>query len=260
NKWVLGGLELSTPYADLIPDILLNIHSRIPEDIIPPEDNDGILLCDLVWTRDVYAIGHLIIDIIEKYIPNVNLNESTLRWAELRATAQEMIQSNPNSRPTISEVLRSSFFTENVVIDVVEKFLRELRALDPQQKRENFIRLYNDLFSIPVQTIAKHVLPFVLVTDIFAEPGADIFLDNFLSAKYSKDKPDSALLPKEIFTQMVVPFIVDSFKLRHYHVRLMLLKLIDKCIHELLEHDKFILDTIIFPEVVLNSIHHYNLN
>ncbi|KAJ3113705.1 Protein-associating with the carboxyl-terminal domain of ezrin, partial [Nowakowskiella sp. JEL0407] len=248
NKWVLGGLELSTHFKQVNAALLPKIHARIPDETIPPEDLEESPNFSLVSARDLFAIGHLIINIIDTCIQPINQDRFSLSWHELRDLALQMTRPDPTLRPPSHSLSTHPFFSKNKVIKVINNFLGELRTLSPTRKVQYFSELYADLKDISTQTIVKYVLPVLLVPDMFAEPGADRFFAQLLGKSSNLDE---VLLPREIYMQFVTPFVIESLKLRQYHVRIVLLKLLDGFISSLLEFDKQVFEKVIFPEIMI---------
>ncbi|KND00058.1 SCY1 protein kinase [Spizellomyces punctatus DAOM BR117] len=258
RKWVLGGMEYVTSFDENPAAILPKVHLHFPKDSIPPEDvtptkQEGIQ----PDARDAYALGKLISGLIVPFMTaskTTKHTSSVFVWGSLQSAAERLSSQDPADRPRVEDVLHDSFFEDNIFINVVEKFLKEIRAIDPEIKRERFSHLAAEIRLLPPAATVNYVLPLVLTRDTLSETGAKAFYDLLFVPKIGKSGKgrDSAagILPVDIYDEQVLPFIEEMLKVRTYNVRMVMLELFDRYLPELLEWDKSLLHSILIPELV----------
>lgn len=83
--------------------------------------------------RDSHALGTLILNVIAD-----SETSNAFRWDQLRTFAQLMVSPEESERPTAGEALRSPFFAENALVQIVEQFLKEIPGVLPEEKTRLF--------------------------------------------------------------------------------------------------------------------------
>ncbi|KAJ3330624.1 Protein-associating with the carboxyl-terminal domain of ezrin [Blyttiomyces sp. JEL0837] len=267
--WLLGGMEFVTPVNEITKDFISKLQIFLPDEVRAPEDVDkDIPASNGPQARDLYALGNLLTVILAPFVAPQNVVSGELFcWRELQSVVDRMMSRNPNKRPTVNEVLGHRFFADNPLICTVESFLRDIRALPMDKKRDGFVKLADTVRKIPQSTMVAYVLPKVLRKELFAEPGIEVFfaelfsspnetrtstfdpLRRGLAATRSSDSPP--LVPPTTYKQYVLPFIAEMLKVREYDVRLVMLRLIDHYFISLIDDDYLFFQKEMIPELIL---------
>ncbi|KAI8590356.1 hypothetical protein BDZ88DRAFT_394839 [Geranomyces variabilis] len=229
NTWVVGGMEYATGFDDYsISEMLPKLHQHYPPDAIPPEDTpEGKQAPDTL--KDARA--------------------SDFRWQELQQFADRLMSPAWEDRPRVVDALRHPWFTENVLINVVELFLKNIRVVHPDVKRMRFQELPDELRSLSVTTLTSHVLPLVLTESFASEPGVELFFEQLFVPRV--DDSVRGILPPSSYCELVLPFVESMLRVRTYNVRLLMLSLFHCYLAELLHWDDTLLQRLIVPELVL---------
>ncbi len=61
-----------------------------------------------------------------------------MNWAKLIADAKPMLSKDPRVRPTIESLLQTDFFRSNPLINIIQDFLMEIRAISIPDKVKMF--------------------------------------------------------------------------------------------------------------------------
>ncbi|KAI9190760.1 uncharacterized protein BJ171DRAFT_590953 [Polychytrium aggregatum] len=248
----------------LMSDFNQGIHEFIAKDQIPPEDSSEDLDLNPVEARDSYSLGFLISYLIAPYTPasRISTNEKKgdtvfINWAVLQGLADRMVLERPRRRLKPKDVMSSSCFEDNVLIQVIEKFLKQIRGYPLEQKEAMFASLPQRLSLLPPSTLAAYALPYILSVEMFLEPQAFHFYQLLLGQKYNTTVPeegcdDIAVIPKALYIRYVIPYILKLFKLRSYDVRITLLKLFHNYIDLLIQNlDRETIRGVLVPELLV---------
>ncbi|KAJ3084966.1 Protein-associating with the carboxyl-terminal domain of ezrin [Quaeritorhiza haematococci] len=207
RRWVLGGMELVDSFTDPCTEHVSRVHACLPEDLIPPEDLDENLR-DLAYPKEVkdsFALGQLIGQIIAPFVAPRTVRAKREKdgelfpWPDLQSYADAMASRNPARRPRAKDVLGSSFFADNLFLDIVERFFKEIRGISPEIKRRKL-----------------------------SEPGAEAFYEELFVSRpsYSDDEQGmqvnsedhrnsrfQPLLSRETYRQYIIPFVSQMLRL-----------------------------------------------
>ena len=204
--------------------------------------------------------GRLISKLIEPFLPSSKTQEDSeiFRWNQLENICDQMSAVNPRDRFDIQRVLQHKVFVENVLIEVVETFLKKIRVIPDEAKAKMFRELFFKLHCLPVKTVNEFILPLVLKQELFSEPGAIYFYDHLFSPSFGLKRnnsshdlfPHMTLVTRESYANQIVPFLRLAFTVRQYDTRIVLLLLIDKFIDTMSEIDEFALSSVIIPEII----------
>lgn len=200
------------------------------------------------WARDAYATGKLISAFIAQFVETENRSPAAtlFPWFELQMAADRLATPSPLDRIRVEDALSSPFFTNNVLINVVERFLKDIRAVDPDEKRERFqcVMLYgcgkrflthkhcfrqlpHEIRSLPSATVGRYVLPLLLNRDLLSESGVETLYESLLVPRYgslTKCRKEG-ILPTDLYDERILPFIDEMLRVRTYNVRLVMLQL-----------------------------------
>ncbi|KAJ3145960.1 Protein-associating with the carboxyl-terminal domain of ezrin [Geranomyces michiganensis] len=256
KKWVLAGMEFATGFDEAVADLLPKLHKYYPSDAIPPEDTpdgkSGQVPGLQPDSRDSYSLGKLITAIIKPMLASGTLSDrppTEFRWQELQQFADRLMSPAWEDRPRIVDALRHPWFTGNVLINVVELFLRDIRVFDPDAKRARFQQLPNQLRSLSVATLTSHVLPIVLSESFASEPGVEVFFEQLFVPR--TDDGARGILPLSSYCELVLPFVEAMLRVRTYNVRVLMLSLFNCYFTELQHWDDTLLQSVIIPELLL---------
>ncbi|KAJ3034109.1 Protein-associating with the carboxyl-terminal domain of ezrin [Rhizophlyctis rosea] len=238
RKWVLGELQYVSERDPALTPILQKV---LPTEMLPPNfEKDATD----PFKFDVYAFGCLIEQLVEQLA-----DEGPFQWRQLHALTKRMRSPEPSERPTLIEALRDPFFLENTLVVVVENFLKEIKTLDVTDKIEHFGELPARLRALPASTTVAYVLPLMLDKDLFSEPGCEtLFRQLFVPLRPNGEE---GILPLQSYALHVLPFIEEMLVVREYHVRIILLHLLDKYCGDLLEYNRSLLESTLIPELVI---------
>eukprot|EP00842_Homolaphlyctis_polyrhiza_P003724 jgi/Hompol1/4352/HPOL_003593-RA len=259
RKWVLGNLEFARSTDRISSDLIEKISFYYPDAIAIPEDQDPNLNSSPSPARDCFAVAQLISIIIAPYLMPEQSQSGALAfaWRNLQDSADRMASRAPESRPSIFTVLDTPFFRNNVLIEVVEKFLKEIRAIPPELKHSMFGQLFSKLLCLPPKTVNEFLLPRILNHELFAEPGAhefysELFTPGFALSSRVTSSPESAhIITREAYIGLIVPFLKQCFAIRQFETRVFMLRTIDRYIDVLCEVEPDILESLIIRELVL---------
>ncbi|KAI9095111.1 hypothetical protein DFS34DRAFT_186357 [Phlyctochytrium arcticum] len=267
GRWVLGGMEHVCSFEESSTVKLGKIHLHLPEEYTPPEDQSENSAGIQPDARDAYGLGVLIRALIGPYLKREK-PAGSFDWKLLDICAKNLSETAADDRPRIEDVLATEFFENNVFLDVVEKFLKEVRVIDAEVKKERFGELPTDLQELSTQNIVKYVLPLVLNRDMMSEPGADAFYAQLLIPS-RENEHGPGVLPVKEYDEHILPFIEEMWRVRSYNVRIVLLQLFHRLvvqndvlrstyqlddrsyITELLNWDGSLLQGMIIPEIIL---------
>ncbi|KAI8913904.1 hypothetical protein DFJ77DRAFT_431250, partial [Powellomyces hirtus] len=228
HRWVVGGMEYATSFDDSAAEILPKLHQHYPEDAIPPEDTAPPKEGTQPDARD----------------------HNGFDWLELQLLADRLIAPIPEDRPRVVDVLRSPWFEENVLINVVELFLKEIRVIDPHVKRMRFKHLPEELRSLSLPTLTSYVLPLILSEEFASEPGVDAFFEQLFVPHVEGQLQNVGILPVFAYDEHILPFIESMLRIRTYNVRIIMLSLFNCYLNELLQWEHTLLQNLIIPELM----------
>ncbi|KAI8820395.1 uncharacterized protein EV422DRAFT_479493, partial [Fimicolochytrium jonesii] len=178
-------------------------------------------------------------------------------WTGLHAIADALASANPTERKRASEVVRSEWFEGNPIINVVENFLKEIRVVPVEVKKERFRHLPTELRALPLNTTISYVLPLVLTPEFASEPGAQGLYEQLFTPLHYVDGTDhhseepQGLLPIETYKETVLPFIVRLWRSRSYSARMLVLDLFECYFTHLLTQQPTNLESLLIPELIL---------
>jgi hypothetical protein len=139
---MLGGMEYVTPFKDFNAEKLRKV---IPESLLLPEDSPSNKFHGTPAMRDYYYAGNWIIGILSTIHEgssgtraSIHEREGVWKIDSLNELASKMCCLKPSERLSISQTLEDSFFSENPLIFILEKFLKEIRTLKPNEKLAGF--------------------------------------------------------------------------------------------------------------------------
>ncbi|KAJ3278364.1 Protein-associating with the carboxyl-terminal domain of ezrin [Borealophlyctis nickersoniae] len=247
RRWVLGEMQFVSSIAEVNASFISGLQQAVASQILPPEDSHPTSpkKAPDPRTRDVYALGRFITALTEPLDDTQHL-----QWTLLHEVARKMMANDPLERPTIREVLGSPFFEDNALVEVVE-FLKDIKGVGREEKIEMFNQLPVKVRTIPISTIVAHILPLVLSKEIFSEPGAETFFRSLFTPTRDPASGDG-ILPPEAYALHVLPFIEEMVGIREWHVRIIMLRLLDGYLNDLVEHNRYILESVLVSEVRKN--------
>ncbi|KAJ3412366.1 Protein-associating with the carboxyl-terminal domain of ezrin [Chytridiales sp. JEL 0842] len=278
RRWLLGGMEFLTPFKQIDQSLLTKMRAFMPKDIYCEEDNQENSLPD---ERDSYSVGRLVQTIVnsvfaakrakEEAASNMRISERDLDsstsldalfpWYEVKRIADDICSAKPTSRPSAEDLIASPFFSHNPLIFVSETFLREIRTLSNDQKEDGFRKLVDAMRTLPSSTVITYILPKVLSKDLFVEPGVEAFFqDLFMNRSNEEEVVDlqqihqtttksTTLLPKDTYSQYVVPFMMEMIKLRDFDIRVVMLTLFESYAPIMAKNDPEYFQNTLVPEI-----------
>ncbi|KAI9012874.1 hypothetical protein BC832DRAFT_267835 [Gaertneriomyces semiglobifer] len=247
GRWVIGGMEYTAPLGQINQKTLEIAGSHIGYSMEETEGDEKHKARETTpppHARDSYCLGRLILAIIEPYASSL---DSPFRWDLLRDAAERLSSPDPFSRPTPAEILKEPFFRDNVLISVYD-FLQNIQATPQSEKVEVFNRLAANVRSLPVSTIEQYVLPDVLTLGFISEPGVEEFLGHLFVPLRKNDA--FGIVPSEVYVKTICPFLEEMWRGRSLEGRVVLLKLFQNYVHELVEWDESLLTSLIIPELI----------
>jgi hypothetical protein len=156
-----------------------------------------------------------------------------LFWNDLQAVAQRLTSNDPTARPSVQQVLKSDFFVKNALINVVEVFLKDIRAVAQEAKVLQFrfevpddSDLSAKLRCLPEPTIEGMVFPHLLTAEMFIEPGATSFFEELFGQHYAAPQTNEPLISRKMYIDNIIPFINSLFQVKQLETRCNLLTLI----------------------------------
>ncbi|KAI9331881.1 hypothetical protein BDR26DRAFT_1010801 [Obelidium mucronatum] len=299
RTWLLGGLEYTTPFKDINKSFTSSLMqccaaaaiteggataaatAAAAREIIPPEDFDPNVIPGKVETRDFFALGHLLTVLLSNLVSTSRrtkqqhhhhqqnqqpFDPEVFDWRELQRMADMMVAMSPAKRMTVDQVLSHPVFSKNQFLFVVDHFLKNVRALEPSEKILGFKRIAPLIRKLPASTVTAYILPNILNTELFSEPGIEIVLKDMFSQKTttatmttttavaaSLDESTTMgdLFPASIFVNFVVPFISKNIKRREFDIRRIMLKLYPCYFEELFKADPHHFLTAVMPEILI---------
>ncbi|KAJ3017982.1 Protein-associating with the carboxyl-terminal domain of ezrin [Thoreauomyces humboldtii] len=250
RRWVLGGMEFVTDFDESVTELLPKMHQYLSPEAIPPEDAGPADEGTQPDSRDAFALGKLITHCIKRFLEASTTGShlsNGFDWFELQVLADNLSTASPETRLRVVDVLRAPWFSNNVLINVVENFLKEVRGVHPEIKRLRFQQLPDELRSLSVPTLETYVLPLVLTAEFASEPGAEPFFEHLFTPRNG----DRGILSTESYDEYVLPFIESTLRLRTYNTRLLMLSLFNCYFAELLHWDSTLLTSLIIPELTV---------
>ncbi|KAH6570224.1 hypothetical protein BASA60_007828 [Batrachochytrium salamandrivorans] len=262
RRWVIGDMEFVREKAQMTPETISLLHAKLKSKDAALEDTkeQDIWGKDSVFSMDCYATGHLISDIIRPYLNSAvsNPESHSFLWDQLEESAELMRTKDAASRPSIKDLLSTPFFKNSILIEIVEKFLKEIRVISPDIKIQMFSQLYSKLYFLPQETVNTFLLPMFLNHELFAEPGAFDFFTELLSpaslnssSVASLHKESQPIITCEAYSAQIVPFIRRTFSIRQFETRLFMLKMIDKYVDFTCDVDDTFLEAVLIPELIV---------
>ncbi|RDD44380.1 Protein-associating with the carboxyl-terminal domain of ezrin [Trichoplax sp. H2] len=226
--WKLGGMEYTRSYRNINAEFLRQTTKYRCSDAISPEEKSGKFDPSLSssQSRDVYAFGRLVMSLKEKF--EIENDEVVQRFTN-RISEQCLID-DPKLRSKFGQLMKEEIFTENDLLDLVT-FLNNITLKSNIEKQEFFRYLAKRLRRYRSATIVRRLLKMLLSRFALAEPFASVHFFPHLFAprenhNHSKDFIDGKINPiitMDLFKEEVIPIIVKLFKVRHKHVRLLIL-------------------------------------
>ncbi|KAK6098863.1 hypothetical protein MT418_000342 [Batrachochytrium dendrobatidis] len=258
RRWVIGNMEFVRNIDQMTPEFIASLNSILPQN---QAGLDNPTLCHkdtLVFSRDCVAMGYLISDLIKSYIQHdvSTLVEHRFPWDKLEESAAHLRSNSTTSQLSIKKVLDTPFFKDSMLIEIVERFLKDIRAIHPENKAKMFSGLYAQLHCLSQGTVNDFLLPKLLNHELFVEPGAANFFMELLTPTTSfslglSGMESLSVITKEAFSAHIVPFIHKTFTVRQYETRILLLKMLDRYIDFVCDVDELILKNTIIPELII---------
>jgi serine/threonine protein kinase len=114
-------MEFLKSFDEMTPEFIEKLGKSISETIRPPEDLDKELTVDQIESRDYYALGHLMMDLIAPFLTPAYIQSSVdnMNWKEIQAYVDQCCSRNPSKRISPKSLLDSPFFKNNILIDIV---------------------------------------------------------------------------------------------------------------------------------------------
>ncbi|TPX43246.1 hypothetical protein SeMB42_g04803 [Synchytrium endobioticum] len=275
GRWLIGGMELVTRFDDLSPIMRSKLRTFLPPDIVPPEDMDPTIQGEPA-SRDSYALGFLLSDIISRFLvatkpilpspvsatPGVSSSTSlpgheddnptdhadsqtNYDWTCLQDIADKMVSRQPVKRPRPQEILKSPFFTHNAFANAVAA-LGGIRTFDSNKKRQIFAELPKKLVLVSQQTIVNYILPLLLNPEFFSEPGSTATFSAIFSCQ-----GDNHLISPTDYQNFIIPFLKDMWTIRRLDVRRGLLDTFEKYIDALIDSDAPFVEGTLLNEILI---------
>nr|KAJ3422452.1 Protein-associating with the carboxyl-terminal domain of ezrin [Polyrhizophydium stewartii] len=211
-------------------------------------------------SRDCFALGRVISTIIAPLVSQQKLAPSStaFAWGQLNDLTTQLSVRSPSERPTVRMVLDAPFFRNNVLIEIVERFLKQIRVIAPAFKERMFQQLFTKFQCLPSKTVNDFVLPMLLKYELFSEPGADEFFLELLSPSpalparpISSPFEPQPVISRDAYARHIVPFIRRAFTVRQFETRLFLLRALDRFVDVACDVDETLLESVVIPEVCL---------
>ncbi|KAJ3348348.1 hypothetical protein HDU83_001364 [Entophlyctis luteolus] len=219
RTWLLGGLELAAPFhsKSLAGTILLG-RTTAPEDHNPSAVIQGNDYSP--GARDIYALGHLLSILLAPHVAPTATTADVHRifdWRALQVLADAMCAMNPANRGSLVSVLAHPVFSQNSFLYYAGKFLPCMRAMEAAEKIAGFGKIGQLFRKLPESTVVAYIIPKLLNTDLFGEPGIELILSDVFSP--------NGLLSSSIYVNFIIPFISQHVKSREFVIRKTMLRL-----------------------------------
>ncbi|KAJ3245190.1 Protein-associating with the carboxyl-terminal domain of ezrin [Chytriomyces hyalinus] len=254
RQFLVGGLEFTNPFQDMTRLFTRSLAACIPRDMIPPEDTDPHVLSGTCpEARDYFAMGILLSVLLERWVEQNDAGANAVfDWRELQRLADMMMSMNPGKRISIDTVLMDPVFAKNQFIYIAYDFLRNVRAFGAEEKVAGFKKILALVNTLPHSTVTAYLLPQILNTELFSEPGIEVVLRDLFSQKTAfRNASAPGILPPSIFVHFVLPFVSKSIKRREFDVRRVMLRLFPCYFEELFQSDPQHFLACILPEILI---------
>lgn len=150
-------MEFVKAIDEIDEEFIQTLHSFLPESSHPPEDIDEDLVFqhiyaevmhstkqltqapEVIESRDFFALGQLLGEIISPFLTPLYIQtiQDNVSWKDLQSSLDIMCARNPDLRLSPRSVLGTTFFKDNVLIDIVETF-KEIQGIQADIKRRLF--------------------------------------------------------------------------------------------------------------------------
>lgn len=211
--WKLGGFEFAFPTNSQESfELLKATQSFQNAKAIPPEHTLNTDVSDTwpVGARDSWALGVLISE-------HLNLPSSN----ELSDLIAKM-KSSPHTRPEMSALLNSSYFTKEHSYANLHRLLKEFPLRSPQETRIFFQDLFSSLKRLPRDLLCKTFLHKLKKYHVLVDSEAQCFLPHFFTIKHSNPNVEG-LLDVDEWKKHMEDFVLWSFSQRDRRLRIVLL-------------------------------------
>ncbi|GAB1598012.1 protein-associating with the carboxyl-terminal domain of ezrin-like [Argonauta hians] len=256
GTWKLGAFEHACRFEQLTPKFLENCRAFRNEDAITPEEKtDNLCISSkAMHVLDAYSFGKL----AEEFVEQLSNLGDLFKTFELRIQ-DEYLSQDPKQRPPLRSLLNDRLFKyENHFLEV-KLFLINITLKSAEEKTDFFGRVVSVLHEYPEELVGSQLVHLLLSRFVVINKDAVEYLLPSLLIPQQDESTDtndtlssslcsSSIFCKRLFKKYVIPELVNIFKVREVHIRLLLLKYF----HYYVElFDKEEIEEVIFPQLLL---------
>eukprot|EP00041_Stephanoeca_diplocostata_P034796 m.1204706 g.1204706 ORF g.1204706 m.1204706 type:complete len:793 (-) comp24581_c0_seq5:2274-4652(-) len=243
GEWRLGHLEHTKLSKDLNIEYLRDTSAYRDSRTVTPEEtaclaNSGTMEGSSGQERDVFAFGHLVVDVLENVAAEHRDAGRFLEYAK-----RELLSPSPRTRPSISKVLQHAFFANNALVKA-KIFLKTITVKTSAEKERFFTNLKRSIKKFPSGLVVRQLLRQLLSRVMLTEPTMEQLGRELLCPRQGSGV--NGVLPEPEFREHVIPLLLKLFSVRDLRVRLALLPTIAQY-SSLFTHEQ--LDGIVLPEL-----------
>jgi hypothetical protein len=249
SRWVLGDFQFACPLKELTRQFLEQTKEMRYSETITPEEGMREFSVRSAQSRDVWAFGKCLINILNEHkeimkkqlsttatttniADNVKIDferqftfdSGARKWLE---TANE---SDPAQRATFDGFLKLSIFLKDPFCHTM-LFFDDLRLKQTEQKEKFFRQLFPRIQRISATVLKKRVLPRMLTLPFVTEPAASSFLPHLFTPTDTNNhqsivlqKNNNGLLSDEEYRVYMIPFLKKCFTSKNLSLRIRILQ------------------------------------
>ncbi|CAI9716038.1 protein-associating with the carboxyl-terminal domain of ezrin-like [Octopus vulgaris] len=256
GTWKLGGFEHACHFEQLTPKFLENCRALRSQSAISPEEKaDNLCISSkAMHVLDAYSFGKL----AEEFFDQLKELGDLFKTFELRIQ-DEYLSRDPKQRPPLKCLLTDRLFKyENHFLEV-KLFLKNITLKSSEEKTDFFSQVVSMLQEYSEELVGSQLIHLLLSRFVVLNKDAEEFLlpsllipqqaqNNDSSEKSSSTPCSLPIFSKPVFKKYVIPELVNIFKVREVHIRLLLLKYFRYYV-ELFEKEE--IEEVIFPQLLL---------
>lgn len=219
GSWRLGGFEHLWSKKEVNQTLL---ERSQPYRYINALDKDETKR-DSIYAIESFAFGVL----CEEILSNRKSSTTIPNVAEFRKYCVEHLRNaNAKSRPSLSEILKHSYFNQDFVL--IHSFLSELPLKNQIEKQTFFTNLVDRLREFDETVIGTELIELILSRMVLLDETAKLCVLPFVMQPRndceSNSAPITPIFSSETFTKYVAPKIKQLFLVRDVPIRLVLLE------------------------------------
>ncbi|ORX54175.1 hypothetical protein BCR36DRAFT_348146 [Piromyces finnis] len=229
TKWLIGEFQYSIPISTSKSESN-KIIEKIPLRLQPAKNNKE----ENGFHRDYWLIGKLIEEIVEFYVggDKGDKKASNINWSQLKQISLEMQDPNPQNRKSVTEVINEPFFNNNIVIEVLE-YIKNYKIKDENERRNCLSILQSKMKLMSRDILEKNIIPEIIQKEIIN----DSFSDILFSEIFKDPIKGNIMISEDYYKNKIIPYIMETIKLRQWGTRIVLLKLIDNYFDAFIRYD-----------------------